>query len=111
MNPQLDLEAMQREVSDTRRLCEAIASPVVFAHNDLLSGNILVLQVRAHNLYGQLYGCVFMADAVGVRTWSCGCVRLPKPMQSAVASPNRSTCALHTWADTPLAGLLRAGQF
>jgi hypothetical protein len=43
---QLDLAAMQVEVSATRTLCEAIHSPVVFAHNDLLSGNILVLQVR-----------------------------------------------------------------
>lgn len=37
---------MQAEINVVRAACEAVRSPMVFAHNDLLSGNILVLQVR-----------------------------------------------------------------
>jgi ethanolamine kinase len=40
----LDFDALERDVERVRRACELTRSPVVFAHNDLLSGNILVLQ-------------------------------------------------------------------
>lgn len=41
----MDLDALDRELKETRALCEAVASPKIFSHNDLLSGNILILQV------------------------------------------------------------------
>jgi ethanolamine kinase len=40
----LDFAALERDVARIRAACELTRSPVVFAHNDLLSGNILVLQ-------------------------------------------------------------------
>jgi ethanolamine kinase len=40
----IDYDALARDVARVRAACERAASPVVFAHNDLLSGNILVLQ-------------------------------------------------------------------
>lgn len=41
---QVDFQAVRREVNETRALCDAIGSPIVFNHNDLLPGNILILQ-------------------------------------------------------------------
>lgn len=41
---QLDMDAMGAELDQLQQLTDAVASPVVFSHNDLLSGNILVLQ-------------------------------------------------------------------
>mmetsp|Transcript_7572 Transcript_7572/g.18796 ORF Transcript_7572/g.18796 Transcript_7572/m.18796 type:complete len:369 (-) Transcript_7572:136-1242(-) len=40
----VDLPALGREVGELRALCAVVASPEVMSHNDLLSGNILVLQ-------------------------------------------------------------------
>lgn len=40
----LDFAAMAAEVDAVEAACAAAASPVVFSHNDLLSGNILILQ-------------------------------------------------------------------
>jgi ethanolamine kinase len=42
----VDCAALQREVDEVRAACEALRSPLVFSHNDLLSGNILVLQPK-----------------------------------------------------------------
>lgn len=39
----LDFEAMAAEVADVQALCDSTHSPVVFCHNDLLSGNILLM--------------------------------------------------------------------
>eukprot|EP00892_Ulva_mutabilis_P001377 jgi/Ulvmu1/1123/UM106_0040.1 len=39
----LDFEAMAVEVSEAQALCDSTHSPVVFCHNDLLSGNILLV--------------------------------------------------------------------
>jgi ethanolamine kinase len=40
----LDIDALERDVARVKGACDLTRSPVVFAHNDLLSGNILVLQ-------------------------------------------------------------------
>lgn len=40
----IDYAALERDVARVKRACDLCRSPVVFAHNDLLSGNILVLQ-------------------------------------------------------------------
>jgi thiamine kinase-like enzyme len=32
------------QIEVTKKECDAVESPVVFSHNDLLSGNILVLE-------------------------------------------------------------------
>lgn len=40
----IDFVMMESELSELRHLCERAQSPVVFSHNDLLSGNILILQ-------------------------------------------------------------------
>lgn len=39
----LDFDAMATEVADAQELCDSTHSPVVFCHNDLLSGNFLLL--------------------------------------------------------------------
>jgi ethanolamine kinase len=39
----LDFDAMTKEVARTKSLCDSTHSPVVFCHNDLLSGNIMLL--------------------------------------------------------------------
>lgn len=39
----LDFDAMLVEVTEAQALCDSTHSPVVFCHNDLLSGNILLL--------------------------------------------------------------------
>jgi len=41
---QLDFDTLEADVARVRRACGLTRSPVVFAHNDLLSGNILVLR-------------------------------------------------------------------
>ena len=38
----LDFRAMESEVEATEKACLRLCPPVVFTHNDLLSGNILV---------------------------------------------------------------------
>lgn len=37
-----DFSAMRSEVLEMQQICEQLQSPVVFAHNDLLSGNIMI---------------------------------------------------------------------
>ena len=32
------------QIDETRAACDAINSPVVFSHNDMLSGNILIVE-------------------------------------------------------------------
>ncbi|MEW5314879.1 MAG: hypothetical protein WDW38_006342 [Sanguina aurantia] len=39
----VDFAAMGRELDELEAVAAAVASPVVFAHNDLLSGNILII--------------------------------------------------------------------
>ena len=43
----LDLDAMQDEIEQMEATCTRLESPVVWSHNDLLSGNVMVAeQVR-----------------------------------------------------------------
>ena len=43
----LDLDAMQHEIKQMEATCRRLESPVVWSHNDLLSGNVMVTeQVR-----------------------------------------------------------------
>lgn len=37
-----DFSAMRSEVLEMQQICEQLQSPVIFAHNDLLSGNIMI---------------------------------------------------------------------
>lgn len=39
----LDFDAMATEVAEAQELCDSTHSPVVFCHNDLLAGNVLLL--------------------------------------------------------------------
>lgn len=41
---QIDFSALEGDIADTQEVCALTQSPIVFGHNDLLSGNILVLQ-------------------------------------------------------------------
>ena len=42
-----DFKAMRAEVLEMQQICETLQSPVVFNHNDLLSGNVMIpIQVR-----------------------------------------------------------------
>lgn len=41
----IDFAAMDAQVRELQALCARTASPAVFSHNDLLSGNILILQL------------------------------------------------------------------
>ena len=41
-----DFKAMRSEILEMQQVCEKLDSPVVFSHNDLLSGNVMIpLQV------------------------------------------------------------------
>lgn len=40
----LDLDAMQHEIEQMEATCMRLESPVVWSHNDLLSGNIMVTE-------------------------------------------------------------------
>lgn len=42
---QVELGRLASEVAEVKALCGRVASPEIMSHNDLLSGNILVLQV------------------------------------------------------------------
>lgn len=44
---QVDFAAMRAELAQLKELCDRVASPRVFCHNDLLSGNILVIAPSA----------------------------------------------------------------
>ena len=37
-----DFKAMRAEIVEMHQICEEVESPVVFSHNDLLSGNVMV---------------------------------------------------------------------
>lgn len=37
-----DLDRMESELECTRKIAQRLRSPIVFSHNDLLSGNVLV---------------------------------------------------------------------
>lgn len=37
-----DFAAMRSEVLEMQRICEELQCPVVFSHNDLLSGNVMI---------------------------------------------------------------------
>lgn len=41
---QLDFGALEADIAETRTACELAGSPLVFAHADLLSGNLLLLR-------------------------------------------------------------------
>jgi len=41
---QIDFNQIEAEIQETQAVCALTNSPVVFGHNDLLSGNILILQ-------------------------------------------------------------------
>ncbi len=49
----VDFGAMRRELVELRALCERVGSPLVFCHNDLLSGNILIVQQQGRGPRGQ----------------------------------------------------------
>ena len=36
------------QIDETKAACDAINSPIVFSHNDMLSGNILIVE-RSHD--------------------------------------------------------------
>lgn len=40
----LDLDAMQHEIEQMEATCMRLESPVVWSHNDLLSGNVMVTE-------------------------------------------------------------------
>lgn len=40
----IDFAALESEVDETQQVCSLTHCPLVFGHNDLLSGNILILQ-------------------------------------------------------------------
>lgn len=40
----IDFAALESEVNETEVVCQLTQCPLVFGHNDLLSGNILILQ-------------------------------------------------------------------
>mmetsp|Transcript_13939 Transcript_13939/g.37215 ORF Transcript_13939/g.37215 Transcript_13939/m.37215 type:complete len:456 (+) Transcript_13939:67-1434(+) len=77
---QVNLDGMAAEVDELQRMCASCASPVVFSHNDLLSGNILVLQephVNVHdssqvNLQGPLQFIDFEYSAPSYRGFDLG---------------------------------------
>ena len=49
----LDLDAMQDEIKQMEAICMRLESPVVWSHNDLLSGNVMVTeQVRGWSCVG-----------------------------------------------------------
>lgn len=37
-----DFKAMRSEIQELQQICEKLESPVVFSHNDLLSGNVMI---------------------------------------------------------------------
>lgn len=37
-----DFTAMRSEILELQQICEKLESPVVFSHNDLLSGNVMI---------------------------------------------------------------------
>ncbi len=37
-----DFKAMRSEILELQQICEKLESPVVFSHNDLLSGNVMI---------------------------------------------------------------------
>lgn len=40
----IQLSAMLQQIAETKAICDQMDSPVVFSHNDLLSGNILIVE-------------------------------------------------------------------
>jgi ethanolamine kinase len=40
----IDFAALEAEVNETEEVCKLTQCPLVFGHNDLLSGNILIMQ-------------------------------------------------------------------
>ncbi len=86
---QLDLAAMQAELDEVRRLCEAVQSPVVFAHNDLLSGNILVLQARAELRGRASYAPRRRVTSAATLAWQAVCHGLAQAPQVDVADASQ----------------------
>lgn len=96
----VDFALMEREISETRAMCESTHSPVVYSHNDLLPGNIMGLHppgepAIAPAMHLQFidfeYGCY------GFRgfDWGATCL-LPSGSSSDCASPDaciRKCCA------------------
>lgn len=55
-----DFAAMRSEVLEMQRICERLQCPVVFSHNDLLSGNVMIpLEVSSSpHMHGlKLHAC------------------------------------------------------
>eukprot|EP01025_Chloroclados_australasicus_P010998 TRINITY_DN14740_c0_g1_i1.p3 TRINITY_DN14740_c0_g1~~TRINITY_DN14740_c0_g1_i1.p3 ORF type:complete len:357 (-),score=34.76 TRINITY_DN14740_c0_g1_i1:424-1494(-) len=48
---QLDFNQMRTEIQQTQELCDRCDSPVVYCHNDLLSGNILLIKRENQDKY------------------------------------------------------------
>ena len=47
----VDLDAMQRELDLTSSAAQKLQSPIVWSHNDLLSGNVLVSHQASHHVH------------------------------------------------------------
>lgn len=48
---EIDFHAFEKEIREIESVCKLTESPCVFGHNDLLSGNILIIQVRHCHFY------------------------------------------------------------
>ena len=44
------------QIEATKAICDQAGSPIVFSHNDLLSGNILIVQQRQQQGQGEQQG-------------------------------------------------------
>ena len=93
----LDFDAMAAEVMDAQALCDSTHSPVVFCHNDLLSGNILLLGGSTENAVEDMadlpvqlidfeYGCY------SFRGFDWGTLPSMEPHISSLCSPSTAHC-------------------
>lgn len=68
-----DFAAMRSEVLGMQRICEGLNSPIVFAHNDLLSGNVMIPLEVSLSLHSIAWSCMQACATIN------SCCRAPQP--------------------------------
>ena len=77
-----DFQGMRTEILQMQQSCEQLHSPVVFTHNDLLSGNVMVpLEVSiAKQLFRRLLNQLLLLLAPSSMPWSAAFIRQSRSM-------------------------------
>ena len=102
-----DFKAMRSEILELQQICEKLESPVVFSHNDLLSGNVMIpheVCLKSRLLHALLLSHIYTGHVPPIKL---GNQRIPYLYASYIACaawmrlPEESASCMHCHAHVP----------